>query len=110
VESALVSGAIPAAAAVGGGLLDVCTSVAVHNIDAKKSRSEEEDGSQEEEGEVGSELVTGIAACNTIPVPDRATVIVIVSTKSERDQGSGEEKEIHGPVDKASHEWQEEKE
>jgi hypothetical protein len=44
----------------------------------KKSRSKEEDGSQEEECEVSSEFVAGAASSNSGPVPDGATRIVIL--------------------------------
>jgi len=67
----LVAGAIPAAAA--GGLVDVCgvsAAMAVHDVDAEKSRSKEEDGSQEQECEISSELVASVAASDAIPVPD----------------------------------------
>ena len=33
-----------------------------------------------------------------------------MSKQSKGDHGSGEQKEVHGPVDEASHEWQEEEE
>jgi hypothetical protein len=44
----------------------------------EKSRSKEEDGSQEEECEVCSEFVAGGASSNSSPVPDGATRIVIL--------------------------------
>jgi hypothetical protein len=53
--------------------------MAVHDINAEKSRNEEEDGSQEQECKVSSELVAGVASSDSIPVPDRAAVVVIVS-------------------------------
>jgi len=106
----LVAAAIPAASA-GGGLVDVCgASVAVHDVDAKKSRNEEEDGSQEKECQISSELVASVASSDSIPVPDGATIVVVVSKQSKGDHGSREQEEIHGPVDEASHKWQEEEE
>lgn len=56
-----------------------CPSMAVHDINAEKSRNEEENGSQEQECKVSSELVAGVASSDSIPVPDRAAVVVIVS-------------------------------
>jgi len=106
----LVPGAIPAAAA-GGGLVDVCgASMAVHDVDAEESRSKEEDGSQEKESKISSELVASVASSNSIPIPDRATGVIVVSKQSKGDHRSGEEEEVHWPVDEASHEWQEEEE
>lgn len=78
-RGSLVATAIPATSA-SGGLVDVCgPSMAVHDINAEKSRNEEEDGSQEQECEVSSELITGVASSDSIPVPDRAAIVVIVS-------------------------------
>jgi len=37
-------------------------------------------------------------------------LVVIVSKQSKSDHGSGEEEEIHRPVDEAGHEWEEEEE
>jgi len=84
----------------------VCgATMAVHDIDAEKGRSQEKDRSQKQECEISSELVASIASSDSIPVPDRAAAIVIVSKQSKRDHRSGEEEEIHGPVDEASHKW-----
>jgi len=84
----------------------VCgATMAVHDIDAEKGRSQEKDRSQKQECEISSELVASVASSDSIPVPDRAAAIVIVSKQSKRDHRSGEEEEIHGPVDEASHKW-----
>jgi len=85
-ERDLVAAAVPAATAdclvsVGGG-------IAMHDVEAEKSRSKEENGSQEEECEVSSEFVAGAASSNSGPVPDGATRIVIVSKQSEGDHSS----------------------
>jgi hypothetical protein len=44
----------------------------------EKSRSKEEDGSQEEECKVSSEFVAGAASSDSGPVPNGATRIVIL--------------------------------
>jgi len=106
----LVARAIPTTAA-GGGLVDVCgATMAVHDVDAEESRSKEEDGSQEQKCEISSEFVASVAASDSIPVPDRAALVIVVSKQSKGDHGSSKEDEIHGPVDETSHEWQEEEE
>jgi len=48
----------------------VSAAMAVHDVDAEKSRSKEEDRSQEQEREISSELVASVAASDAIPVPD----------------------------------------
>jgi len=60
-------------AATGGDFIGAsCT--AVHDVDAKKSRGEEEDGCQEEECEVCFELVAAAVSGDAMPVPDAAAV------------------------------------
>jgi len=71
----------------------------VHDVDAKESRGEEEDGCQEEECEVSFELAAAAVASDAIPVPDAAAAWAdVVCKQTERDHQASEQKKVHGPV------------
>jgi len=107
-ERCLDAGSVPAAAA-GGDCCIGASCAAVHDPEAEKSRSEEEDGSQEEECDISLEFIAASTSGDAVPVPDATAVgAVIVREETESDHEASEEEEINRPVHEACEEWEEE--
>lgn len=104
----LDTGSVPAAT---GGDFVGAGGAAVHNVDAKESRGEEEDGCQKEECKVCFEFIAAAISGDAIPIPNATAVGAdVVCKQTECDHEASKEQEVHGPVKEAGHEWEEEEE
>jgi len=83
-----------------------------HNPEANKSRSQEEDSSQESKGHVGLVLSACISLSNVAPSPDASTgvVTVEVSQESKGNDPKDEEDQVDWPFGEGAEEWKKEEE